>query len=35
VNIPKLTVLSMAPLLAQAIQAVFEEGSVASLFNSH
>ncbi|PKQ22850.1 MAG: ribose-phosphate pyrophosphokinase [Actinobacteria bacterium HGW-Actinobacteria-5] len=33
VNIPKLTVLSMAPLLAQAIQAVFEEGSVASLFN--
>lgn len=35
VNIPKLTVLSMAPLLAQAIQAVFEEGSVASLFNTH
>lgn len=34
-NIPKLTVLSMAPLLAQAIQAVFEEGSVASLFNGH
>jgi ribose-phosphate pyrophosphokinase len=33
VNIPKLTVLSMAPLLAQAIKAVFEEGSVASLFN--
>jgi ribose-phosphate pyrophosphokinase len=32
-NIPKLTVLSMAPLIAQAIQAVFEEGSVASLFN--
>ena len=30
---PKLTVLSMAPLLAAAIQAVFEEGSVASLFN--
>ena len=35
VSIPKLTVLSMAPLLAQAIQAVFEEGSVASLFNTH
>lgn len=35
VTIPKLTVLSMAPLLAQAIQAVFEEGSVASLFNTH
>jgi ribose-phosphate pyrophosphokinase len=35
VNIPKLTVLSMAPLLAQAIQAVFEEGSVASLFNGN
>lgn len=35
VNIPKLTVLSMAPLLAQAIQAVFEEGSVASLFGGH
>ncbi|MFT4110874.1 ribose-phosphate diphosphokinase [Propionicimonas sp.] len=33
VNVPKLTVLSMAPLIAQAIQAVFEEGSVASLFN--
>ena len=32
-NIPKLTVLSMAPLIAAAIQAVFEEGSVASLFN--
>ena len=32
-NIPKLTVLSMAPLIAQAIQAVFEEGSVTSLFN--
>jgi ribose-phosphate pyrophosphokinase len=35
VSIPKLTVLSMAPLIAQAIQAVFEEGSVASLFNGH
>lgn len=33
--IPKLTVLSMAPLIAQAIQAVFEEGSVASLFSQH
>jgi ribose-phosphate pyrophosphokinase len=35
ITIPKLTVLSMAPLLAQAIQAVFEEGSVASLFHGH
>ena len=33
VSIPKLTVLSMAPLIAQAITAVFEEGSVTSLFN--
>ncbi len=32
VNIPKLTVLSMAPLIAKAVQAVFEEGSVTSLF---
>ena len=32
--IPKLTVLSIAPLLAQAIQEVFVEGSVASLFGS-
>ncbi|MEP7022018.1 MAG: ribose-phosphate diphosphokinase, partial [Pseudonocardiales bacterium] len=28
----KLTVLSIAPLLAQAIRAVFEDGSVTSLF---
>ena len=35
VSIPKLTVLSMAPLIAQAITAVFEEGSVTSLFNGH
>jgi ribose-phosphate pyrophosphokinase len=28
----KLTVLSIAPLLAQAIKAVFEDGSVTSLF---
>ena len=35
VSIPKLTVLSLAPLIAQAIQAVFEEGSVASLFHGH
>ena len=35
VNVPKLTVLSMAPLIARAIQAVFEEGSVASLFDSY
>lgn len=35
VSIPKLTVLSMAPLIARAIQAVFEEGSVASLFKGN
>ena len=35
VSIPKLTVLSMAPLIAKAITAVFEEGSVTSLFNGH
>jgi ribose-phosphate pyrophosphokinase len=29
----KMTVLSIAPLLARAIQAVFEDGSVTSLFN--
>ena len=33
VTIPKLTVLSLAPLIAAAIQAVFEEGSVTSLFD--
>jgi ribose-phosphate pyrophosphokinase len=31
-NFDKLTVLSIAPLLAQAIRAVFEDGSVTSLF---
>ena len=31
-HIPKLTVLSIAPLLAKAIQEVFVDGSVASLF---
>ena len=30
---PSLTVLSIAPLLAQAIRAVFEDDSVTSLFN--
>jgi ribose-phosphate pyrophosphokinase len=30
----KLTVLSIAPLLAQATSAVFEDGSVTSLFTS-
>ena len=35
VSIPKLTVLSLASLIAQAITAVFEEGSVTSLFNGH
>jgi len=33
VVIPKLTVISVAPLIAAAIKAVFEDGSVASLFN--
>ncbi|MDN5569941.1 MAG: ribose-phosphate diphosphokinase [Propionibacteriaceae bacterium] len=32
-NIPKLTVLSVAPLIAEAIKQIFEDGSVASLFN--
>ncbi|MDR3070211.1 MAG: ribose-phosphate diphosphokinase [Propionibacteriaceae bacterium] len=32
VNIPKMTVISVAPLMASAIKAVFEDGSVASLF---
>jgi ribose-phosphate pyrophosphokinase len=31
----KLTVLSIAPLLARAIQEVFEDGSVTSLFDGH
>jgi ribose-phosphate pyrophosphokinase len=31
----KLTELSIAPLLARAIQEVFEDGSVTSLFNGH
>jgi ribose-phosphate pyrophosphokinase len=33
VVIPNLTILSIAPLLASAIRAVFEDGSVTSLFN--
>ena len=32
-QIPKLTVLSIAPLIARAITEVFEDGSVTSLFN--
>ena len=32
-NIPKLTVLSIAPLLAEAIRQIFEDGSVTSLFD--
>ncbi len=32
-HIPKLTVLSIAPLLAKAIQEVFVDGSVTSLFD--
>ena len=31
----KLTVLSIAPLLARAIHEVFDEGSVTSLFDGH
>ena len=31
----KLTVLSIAPLLARAIREVFEDGSVTSLFDGH
>lgn len=31
----KLTVLSIAPLLARAIRAVFEDGSVTSMFDGH
>ncbi len=34
-TIPKLTVLSIAPLLAEAIRQIFEEGSVTSLFDVH
>lgn len=33
VNIPKLTTLSVAPLIAEAIRQIFEEGSVTSLFD--
>jgi ribose-phosphate pyrophosphokinase len=32
---PTLTVLSIAPLLARAIEQVFEDGSVTNLFNGH
>ena len=32
-NIPKLTVLSIAPLIAEAIRQIFEDGSVTSLFD--
>ena len=31
----RLTVLSIAPLLARAIREVFEDGSVTSLFDGH
>ncbi|MBK8461795.1 MAG: ribose-phosphate diphosphokinase [Nigerium sp.] len=33
INIPKLTVLSVAPLIAKAITEIFEDGSVTSLFD--
>lgn len=33
IEIPKMTVLSIAPLLAQAIHEIFEDGSVTSLFH--
>ena len=32
VNVPKLTTLSVAPLIAEAIRQIFEDGSVTSLF---
>ena len=32
VHLPKLTVLSVAPLIAEAIRQIFEDGSVTSLF---
>jgi ribose-phosphate pyrophosphokinase len=32
---PQLTELSIAPLLARAIRAVFDEGSVTSLFDGN
>ncbi len=32
INIPKMTVLSIAPLIAEAIRQIFEDGSVTSLF---
>jgi ribose-phosphate pyrophosphokinase len=31
----KLTVLSIAPLIARAIREVFEDGSVTSMFDGH
>ena len=31
----KLTVLSIAPLIARAIREVFDDGSVTSLFDGH
>jgi ribose-phosphate pyrophosphokinase len=34
-NFDKLTVLSIAPLLARAIREVFEDGSVTSMFDGH
>lgn len=34
-GIDKLTVLSIAPLIAAAIREIFEDGSVTSLFNGH
>ncbi|MFT8394945.1 ribose-phosphate diphosphokinase [Propionibacterium sp.] len=34
IDIPKMTVLSIAPLLARAIREVFEDGSVTSLFTN-
>ncbi len=33
INIPKMTVLSIAPLLARAIHEIFEDGSVTNLFD--
>lgn len=35
IGVDKLTVLSIAPLIAAAIHEIFEDGSVTSLFNGH
>jgi len=34
-DLDKITVLSMAPVIARAVREVFEDGSVTSLFDEH